>query len=130
MKRLIAVIALMALATPALADQTVTIEHEDLFDNGHLSPILTERVMQEESPVNTSIQGHFLWVSYDNDPEVIVSVDVSDPAITGAHISDEGIVTLFRETPEPQPEPDTVDMLEELPEIDWSRLIPFGVHLK
>lgn len=99
MRRLIAIIGLMALALPAQAANCQTVEVSHHVDGSGYTQTDIKQTGSAPDGLRVGTAGYFLWVGW-GDPEDTyddnVSVDISDPTITAALVCDDGTVTLER----------------------------------
>lgn len=124
MKRLMAVVALMALAIPATAADV------ECVSVGISDGLIVSRSGVDDGSIRTDLVGSFLQVQYghavDSDTswlaDDIVSVEIDDEVL-GAEICSDGVVTLVRdevadvEAPASPSVADEVDLTVEFPEI-------------
>lgn len=139
MRRLVATLALFALALPAQAVEDALVLEVGTHELGY--PTIENRTEIGQStwntgPIHWEIVGHYLWLEWgtedreaDSDSEHYVSVDISDPTITQVVAYRDGTVDIIRKEPAPPPGPvETVDAVEEFPQIEWDTLLPAGVR--
>lgn len=132
MRALTTLALVVLLALPAAAQEPAVVLEIGTHEVGHRT--VENRVPDDgqtvgDGTVHWGIVGHYLWLEWgtqdrspDSDSGNHVSINISDPAIRQVIAYADGTVEIVRAEPV-SATPEQRDMVEESPQIDWSRLL-------